>query len=298
MNLPEVSIVVPVYNGAQHIAPCIENLLALDYPEEKREIIIVDNGSTDRTAEIASSYPVRLLSENRRGVACARNTGWRAAQFDLIAFTDCDCCAEKNWLSALVPHFEDATVGGCGGKLKPAKPHSLVEEYVIYKDILTQERAMRDEPISPPFIITANAMYRKSVLEEVEGFDESFTVAGEDADLSWRVAWKGYKIIYEPEANVVHHHRSTLWGLLMQVRAYGMGSSYLFWKHRRRLGYNSFIVHKTYRELVGSFFKAPFHLVFKRGRLKRLIPALDFLGGLFFLSGKITTSLKLRVGFF
>jgi len=218
--------------------------------------------------------------------------------YDLVAFTDCDCRAEKNWLTTLVPHFEDAAVGGCGGPLKPAPPRSLIEEYILYKDILSQERAMKNEPISPPFLITANAVYRKKVLEEVQGFDESFTGAGEDADLAWRIVASGYQILYEPQAAVIHHHRSSLAGWLRQVKGYGAGSARLFWKHRRLLGYNSFIVWATYRELIASLFKAPFHLLFKRRRLNRWIPALDFLGALFFLGGKISTSLKLRVRFF
>jgi cellulose synthase/poly-beta-1,6-N-acetylglucosamine synthase-like glycosyltransferase len=202
---------------------------------------------------------------------------------------------DKNWIKELSKHFEDPHVGGCGGHLKPIPPRTVIEEYVIFKDILSQERALEDEPISPPFLITANAMYRKKALEAVGGFDENFTVNGEDADLSWRIVWKGYKIQYEPEALVHHNHRSTLVGLLRQIKSYGSGASYLFWKHHDKLGYGGFFISAPYKEMIVSLFKIPFSLIFGKGKLKRILPVLDFLGACFFLTGKIATSIKLRI---
>ena len=298
MNQPEISIVVPVFNSEATIAQCIESLLALDYPKDKYEIVVVDNASTDGTAKILDNYPVRVLPENRRGACCARNTGWRAAAYDLIAFTDSDCRVEKNWLSSIAPHFQDPMVGASGGPLDSAKPQTVIEEYVIRKDILSQKRAMRNEPISPPFLITANAVYRREALEKVDGFDDAFTLAGEDADLCWRIVWLGYSIKYEPEATVIHQHRSTLRGMLKQVRNYGAGSARLFKKHRKKFGYNSFFISQPYKELFFSFFKMPFSLIFKKNRLERVMPILDFLGAFCFLWGKVTTSIRLGVRFF
>ena len=298
MDLPSVSIIVPVYNGERFIGKCIESLLALDYPADKREIIIVDNNSKDRTSEIVKQYPVQYLLEKKQGACCARNTGYRNAVFPLVAFTDSDCIAEKTWIRELAKHFQDETVGGCGGHLEPAPPQTVIEEYVIYKDILSQERALRDEAISPPFLITANAMYRKDILEELGGFDENFTVNGEDADLAWRVRWKGYELEYEARAIVYHHHRSTLWRLLKQIRSYGAGTSYLFWKHHRKLGYETFFNRHPYLEMFRAFFRIPFHLLFRKGKLQRILPMLEFLGAASFLTGKIQTSLKLRIRFF
>ena len=297
MDLPSVSIIVPVYNGERFIGQCIESLLALDYPENNREIIIVDNNSKDRTSEIAKKYPVRYLFERKQGPCCARNTGIGNAAFPLIAFTDSDCLADKSWIKELVKAFQKKAVGGCGGHLEPVQPTTVIEEYVIYKEILSQERALRDEAISPPFLLTANAMYRKKILEEAEGFDEEIPV-GEDADLSWRVRWKGYSLEYEPRAIVYHHHRSTLWGLLRQIRSYGAGTSYLFRKHHGKLGYETFFNKHPYLEMFTSLFRIPFHLLFGKGRLQKVLPMLEFLGAVFFLTGKIQTSLKLRIRFF
>ena len=288
----------PVYNGAATIDRCIESILSLDYPEERLEIIVVDNDSRDNTAEIVQKYPVKLLSEKKRGAAAARNKGWRNASHDLVAFTDADCVVDKKWLSCLVAGFTDSKTGGCGGKVMPAPPRNIIEEYIIHKDILSQERALMDEPISPPFIVTANAIYSKDALEAIDGFDETMIFPAEDADLSWRMQWKGYSLEYVPEAVVVHYHRSDLVGLLKQVRLYGAGSAALFARHRERFGYNSFTVWRTYRELLYSFVKTPFSLVFGWDRLHKFIPALDFLCAGSFLYGKIITSIKNRVRFF
>jgi cellulose synthase/poly-beta-1,6-N-acetylglucosamine synthase-like glycosyltransferase len=297
MQFPGISIIVPVYNGEAFIAKCIKSLLDLDYPVEKKEILIIDNNSKDKTAEIVREFPVKYIMEKKQGACNARNTGIKNAGFPLVAFTDIDCVVDKLWLRHLVKYFEEEKTGGVGGHLEPIPPKTVIEEYVIFRDILSQEKAMQDEAISPPFLITANAMYRKNILEEIGGFDETFTVNGEDADLSWRVKWKGYNILFEPKAIVHHYHRSTLRGLLKQIRSYGAGTSYLFHKHRKKLGFKTYCIKEIYYELMLSFIKIPFALIFGKTKLKRVLPVLDFLGALSFLSGKLAASLKLGIRF-
>ena len=297
-DLPSVTIVVPVYQGEKCIGECIESLLDLDYPKEKTEIIIVDNNSTDKTINIVKKYPVKCMVETKRGACCARNTGYRNASYEFIAFTDSDCIVDRNWLREPVKHFKVEKVGGCGGHLEPTPPKNIIEEYVIYKDILSQERALKRERVSFPFLITANAIYRRKALDEVNGFDENFTVGGEDADLTWRINWSGYKIEFEPKAIVYHKHRTTLVSLLKQIKSYGSGTSYLFWKHHKKFGLNKHIDLNPYYELINSFFKIPFCLLFKKNRFQKVLPLLDFLGALFFLIGKIPTSLKFGIRYY
>src|SRR5262245_56398582 len=88
---PSVSVIVPVYNGAQSIGNCIESLLKQDYPNY--DIIVVNNNSTDNTVEIVRKYPVRLVFCLERGPAAARNAGINTSTADIIAFTDADCLA-------------------------------------------------------------------------------------------------------------------------------------------------------------------------------------------------------------
>ena len=296
MAFPKISIIVPVYNGEKCIGECIESLLALDYPKQCMEIIVVDNNSTDKSVEIIKKFSeVKLISEKKQGACCARNIGYRNASNDLIAFTDSDCIVDKNWLKELVRHFENDRVAGCGGHLEPMPPQTVIEEYIIFRDILSQENAFKNEPLSPPFLITSNAMYRKNILNEVGGFDENFYIAGEDADLSWRIVEKGYKLECESKAIVYHKHRSTLMSFLRQVKSYGCGTSYLFWKYHKKFGYERFIYKDPYFVILKSFIRAPYNFIFKKNKLDKYCPILDFLGEIFFLIGKISTSFKLKI---
>lgn len=294
-EVPFVSIVVPVRNGASSIGRCLESLQALDWPADRREILVIDNGSTDGTVAIIKQHGFSPLIEPRRGAALARNRGWRAAKGDLVAFTDSDCRVSPGWIRGLTRVFDDPKVGGAGGRLAPAPPTGVIEEYIIAKDILSQERAMRDELLSPPFLVTANAMYRRQALEAVGGFDESLTVNGEDADLSWRVQWEGYRIQFAPEAEVVHHHRSALRAFMRQVSSYGAGTTYLFAKHRARFGLRRATWRAPYYEILRGLALSPVKLVTGRTRLERLWPILDVLGGISFVTGKIRASIRLRV---
>ncbi len=292
---PLISVVVPVRNGAAHLGRCLESLDALDWPRERLEIIVVDNASTDDSAAIASSHGARVIAEPQRGVARARNAGWRASRGDLIAFTDCDCIVSPRWLRALAPAFDDAEIGAAGGRLVPDTPKTVIEEYIIAKDILSQERAMRDDPISPPFLVTANAIYRRAVLDALGGFDDNFAIAGEDADLAWRAQWAGWRLRLIPEAEVIHCHRATLRGFMRQVRSYGAGTSHLFKKHRERLGFRRFTLREPYIEALRGLLLTPIKLITGRTRLERWMPLLDVFHSLGHLRGKLGASLRLRV---
>lgn len=296
--LPSVSIVVPVYQGAGHIRDCLESLMALDYPGDLLEIIVVDNGSTDGTPDLVRAFPVQLLFETERGAGRARNLGIARARHDVVAFTDSDCVVRPDWLKKLVAPFADERVGGCGGKLVPAPPRNVVEAYGIAKDILSQERAFKREILSPPFFITANAAYRRRVLDEVGGFDHDFTVSGEDADLAWRVRWRWHHLRYVPEAVVEHRHRSNLRGMLRQIRGYGEGTSWLFWKHHRRLGQRAWLGVGPYQDIIRALPKIPWKLITAKAPLERWTPLLDVLGALAFLWGKGRISFKLGIKFY
>lgn len=295
MSVPLVTIVVPARNAAGHLPRCLASLFALDWPPDRREIIVADNASTDATASVAASLGARVVREGRRGAGSARNAGWRAGSGDLVAFTDSDCIVSPGWLRGLAAAFGDPRVAVAGGPLVPDAPRTVIEEYIIAKDILSQERALRDDFCSPPFFVTANAMFRRTALEEAGGFDPALPVAGEDADLCWRLQWAGWTLAFVPEARVTHCHRARLRPFLRQVRSYGTGHTHLFAKHRARFGLTRLTWKPPYVEILRGAALAPIRLVTGRTRLERLSPALDVLGGLWFLSGKIGASLRLRV---
>ncbi len=185
---PRVSVVVPVYNGADQIGHCIEALRQQTLPADSYEIIIVNNASVDDTEKIIKRYPVRLLYEAKRGPAAARNTGIRAADADLIAFTDADCIPHEDWLEHLVDAMSD-TICGAGGRIVSYDKEDSISNYI---DQIVFRQHYNICHKKPPHITTANACFRRSSLLEIGLFDEGFpTAAGEDRDIGERLSIAG-----------------------------------------------------------------------------------------------------------
>ena len=116
---PRISVVVCSYNGESTIGRCLEELGRLDYPDY--EVIVVDDGSTDRTAAIAAEFDVRLIRTENRGLSAARNTGIEAATGEIVAFTDDDAWPDRDWLRYLAHAFSSTDHAGIGGpNLAPA----------------------------------------------------------------------------------------------------------------------------------------------------------------------------------
>jgi cellulose synthase/poly-beta-1,6-N-acetylglucosamine synthase-like glycosyltransferase len=215
-----VTMVVPAYNSSATIGPCLESLLAQDYPSGRYEIIVVDNNSSDNTSSVVREYPVSLAFE--KGIqtpGAARNRGIALAETEILAFMDSDCIAEKDWLRNLIQPFFDPAVGVAGGRIASQAPDSsLVEAFLAQVKVFSEERFHPSEPKGFP---TGNVAYRRIALDQVGKFDAAMR-GGEDVDLAWRVqAYGGYLGIYVLDAVVYHKHRSTLADLFYQYRGYG-----------------------------------------------------------------------------
>jgi cellulose synthase/poly-beta-1,6-N-acetylglucosamine synthase-like glycosyltransferase len=210
--LPRVSVIVPVHDGVGTIRTCVEALCALDYPHGKREIVVVDNRSTDGTRDVVARYPVRLVEE--REVQCsyaARNRGVSVATGTILAFTDADCVPDRGWLRALVRPFVVAGVGGVAGAIEAYAAASVVERYQARRAIRA-DRAFA-HPVRP-FAQTANVAYPRALVEALGGFDATLPFGG-DLDFSWRMQRvTGRQLVFEPGALVRHRHRTTWRGLL------------------------------------------------------------------------------------
>jgi len=248
---PRISVIVPVLNRERDIARCIESLLKVDYPSY--EVIVVDNGSTDSTQETVSKYPVRLLVQEGGGGYAARNRGVAVAEGDIVAFTDSDCVVDTKWLKNLVRNYAEQEIGGVCGEILSYKPDTVIEQF---SDIIGVNRVdlvgkidrrrselqrNRHQFLSANFF-TANCSYKKSVLSRLGGFDTDFPSAG-DVEFGWRVLKANYKLIYDPEALVLHKHRSTLRGLIKLFFVYGKDQPLLL---RKSSEGRSYIRIKTY----------------------------------------------------
>ena len=238
---PQVSVVVAVRNRAEQIVECIQSLLLLDYPEDKLEIIVVDDASQDSTPEQLSSLPVKamLMSEHIGQSAC-RNAGTRVAKGEIVAFTDSDCVIDPGWLSTLVSLFADPGVGAVGGLVAPLSRASKLQRYEEVKSPLYQGRQQKEVGVdsSPSYLSTCNFLVRKRALEDSGGFDESMAL-GEDVDLTWRLYELGLKVVYSPQGKVHHRHRDTVREFAKRRALYASSEALLLRKHpkRRRLLY-------------------------------------------------------------
>ncbi len=215
-------MIVPVRDGEPTIADCLDAILATDYPPEHREILVVDNGSSDGTADLIRTRPVRYLNEPRRGVSNARNRGIAESTGEILAFLDADCLVEPRWLTELVRPFEDPEVGSVAGDLQHAPPTTAAERQAARLLGDWQRFAFSSNPAYP---ITANAAYRRDVLERIGPFDPHMTRA-QDVELGLRFQERsGRRLAYAEKATARHRNRSTQLGFFRQQLgwAYGAG---------------------------------------------------------------------------
>lgn len=234
-NAPPVSVIVPVLNGEATLRQCLTSLLKTDYPARHREILVVDNGSTDRTEEIVKSFPVRYLCEPRRGAAFARNRGIEASRGQFLAFTDVDCVVTTNWIREMVRGFDSEEIGGVEGEVMDFPGTSPVERYLARRR--TWSRQARDHNPLAPFVVTANVAFRREVFECIGSFDVRFPDAGgEDVDISWRFFRdSGLSINYNPKMVVFHRHRASQRDFFRQQFRNGRALAILQCKYPERL---------------------------------------------------------------
>lgn len=218
--LPSVSVVVAARDAAEVLPDCLRSLVALDYPEELLELIVVDNASKDATADVARAFSPRvtLLHESRRGASAARNRGIAAAAGEVIAFTDSDCVVDRSWLRELVAGMQGTNVGIAAGRIRALRPCNRIAE--LGEMIHDHRRALAS---APAYAISMNWASPKRVLEQVGPFDVSL-LRCQDVDLSYRIAQRGYRFVYVDEATVYHRNRSTWRGLLREAHLHGRGT--------------------------------------------------------------------------
>jgi glycosyltransferase involved in cell wall biosynthesis len=212
VTAPRATVVVCCFNGAAEL-PHVLASLAAQTIRDQVEVLVVDDGSTDGTADVARSYGVHLIvHEQNAGLAAARNTGWRAATAPVVAFTDDDCRPDQRWLANLLTGFEHADIvqGATSFDAAEAAGRGPFSQ-VVHVERWTGQ------------FETSNVAYRRTLLERLDGFDERFEgdSFGEDVDLGWRAVEGGANTAFAAEAIVVHDVKrgAALDELLASVRA-------------------------------------------------------------------------------
>jgi cellulose synthase/poly-beta-1,6-N-acetylglucosamine synthase-like glycosyltransferase len=199
-----ISLIIPTMNAEKFISKSIESFLKQDI-KQKYEIIVVDS-SSDKTTEILSKYPVKIIKQKKLGPAAARNSGVKKAKGDIVVFVDGDCVAPKTWLRKLVNPFSDGSVAAVAGIYKIWNKESSIARFSQYE--IEQRYEKMKNATNIDFVGSYNCAYRKSVFTKFGGFDEKM-IQGEDPDLSFRIS-KNHKIVFEPSAYVYHKHVSDL----------------------------------------------------------------------------------------
>lgn len=198
-----ISIIIPAYNAAQTLPACLAALQRQTQPPD--EIIVVDDGSQDQTAQVARAYGVQLLEQPHQGPAAARNLGIRQARGDIVLLTDADCEPEPTWVAEMMRPFADPLVAGVKGSYRTHQQERVARlaqcEFEERYDLLERLATI-------DFIDSHAAAFRLAVLRERGGFDPAFT-QNEDVELSYRLARAGCRLMFNRQAVVYHRHSNT-----------------------------------------------------------------------------------------
>ena len=235
---PAFSVVVPAYDRPEPVRRCVAGLGRLDWPRDRVEAVVVDDGSPTpldqaKLRALAPGLELRVVRQENAGPAAARNRGAAEARHPHLAFTDDDCVPRAGWLRRFAEALEerpDAMIGGSFVNATPEDPAAVASHLITE---LFYERGLRrggpDGPGSGPdgawLFVTANLCVPRGPFLAVGGFDEGFPLpAGEDFDFCHRFQHAGHPAAYRPAAAVDHFHPMSLGRFWRQHRNYGAGS--------------------------------------------------------------------------
>ncbi|HWF55529.1 MAG TPA: glycosyltransferase [Solirubrobacteraceae bacterium] len=253
-----ISVVVCSRDGAADLRRCLSALERQTGVSGPLELVVVDDGSKDRTSEVAHAHGATVIRHERsRGLAAARNSGLRASTGPVVAFLDDDCEPAEDWAAHILDAY-DAAALGVGGPIEPSHDGGRLGGFIVRNNPLRPLEAELDrsenwvyrlwlylrrqwQPVPATGrrrtygLVGANMSFRRSALEAVGGFDEAFSFGADDLELCRRVAaaLPDGHLIFDERPRVAHHFKATLRDVLRRSRGYGLGSARLY-RHRGR----------------------------------------------------------------
>ena len=198
--MKKVSVYIPCFNEEKHIEKCIKSVLRQTYPIE--EILIIDDGCTDKTIEKASKYSVKILTNKKNeGLAFSRNKGILKAKNEFVASIDSDVILDKKWLENLMKEFTSKEISGACGNLEEYYKKRTAD---LWRLIHMKQNWGKKKIINPRFLFGSNCVFRKSVVKKIGLYNIKYRTNYEDVDMSKRLKHQGHKLIYEPKAKASH----------------------------------------------------------------------------------------------
>lgn len=218
------SIVIPAFNEERYLSLCLESICQNDFHKDDIEIIVVDNGSTDRTKEIARSHGAEVISDSVKNVAGLRNLGASKARGEIIAFVDADCMVSRDWLKGASLYFDEPGVVAWGSPPLPPKQATWVQRTWFF--VRQNENPVQEVS----WLGTANLFVRREAFALVKGFDETL-ITCEDTDLCYRLLKYG-KIVSDTRIEQIHlREPSTIKEFFFKEVWRGKGSFKGFFHH-------------------------------------------------------------------
>ncbi len=232
-DAPRISVIVCTCNGAATLRQCLAAIARQTCPAH--EVLVIDDGSIDDTPVIACEFSlVRYIRQEHGGLSAARNRGAHEASGDILAYTDDDCIPNEDWLLRLSAAYDDPAWVAAGGPNIPPPPRNIIETVVAAAPGAPTHVLLNDEEAE--HLPGCNFSVRKEALLGIGGFHPSFTTAGDDVDICWRLRAAQGKLRFVPGAMVWHHRRATVCGYLRQQRGYGTAEALLMKHHPAHFG--------------------------------------------------------------
>ena len=234
----EVSVVMPVRDGASSLPALLESLVAQDLDPARYEVIVVDNASRDGSGEIAASLGARVVSEPVPNRSRARNAGVKTSRADLLAFIDADCTASSQWLSALLACRGRAPLVAGPVEIETRTPANLIERFESFW------RFDQESTVAQGWAATANLMVERSAFDAVGGFDTEYRHIGEDVDFCLRARRAGFELGFCRATVVGHDAEYELGPVIRRAFFHGysaaqagrrLGVGHVAWRHPRPL---------------------------------------------------------------
>ena len=255
-KLPKISIIVSAYNEEKKIADCIESLKAIDYPEDQYEIIILNDGSKDKTSNVVARYAdgkniIFIDNKKNKGKAACLNHGISLAKGTYIACMDADSVVPKDILKKIIPYFDENEIGAVTVSVEVKNANNFLQKIVQLEYLLGLSLFLRVFSSFNCIHVTPGpfSVYRKALLGKIGGFDANNIT--EDLEIAYRIHKSGYKIANCMNTSVRTITPHNFKGLYRQRRRWYSGALLTLWQHknilfRKKLGIFGYFVPFNY----------------------------------------------------